>query len=71
MITIPRLLILALGALFSGYHIVLGLYALAVPVSPWPSIVAMGLYACATLISLWPSSPTRTGRTARCWTRSS
>lgn len=59
MITIPRLLILALAALFSGYHIVLGLYALAVPISPWPSIVAMGLYACATLISLWPSSPTR------------
>lgn len=59
MITIPRLLILALGALFSGYHVILGLYALSVPDSPWPSVVAMALYAVATLISLWPSSPTQ------------
>ncbi|AMB60277.1 hypothetical protein [Microterricola viridarii] len=59
MITIPRLLILALGALFSAYHIVLGIYALGVPATPWPSLVAMALYAVATLISLWPSSPTQ------------
>ncbi len=59
MITIPRLLILALAALFSGYHIVLGLYALSLPESPWPALVAMALYAVVTLMSLWPNSPTR------------
>lgn len=59
MITIPRLLIILLGAVFSGYHILLGIYALAVPASPWPSLVAMALYALATLVCLWPSSPAR------------
>lgn len=59
MITVPRRLILALGALFSAYHIVLGVYSLDIPRSPWPSIAAMVAYAVATIISLWPTSPTR------------
>jgi hypothetical protein len=59
MITVPRGLLLALAALFSTYHVVLGIYSLRVPSSPVPSIVAMVLYAVATVISLWPTSPTR------------
>ena len=35
MIAVPRWLLLVLGALFSGYHIVLGIYSLDKPVSPW------------------------------------
>lgn len=58
MITIPRFLILSLAAAFSGYHIVLGLYALDVPASRWSSFAAMALYAVATIASLWPTSPT-------------
>lgn len=59
MIAIPRLLILALGALFSAYHIVLGIYSLGVPASPWPAVAAMVLYGVVTLVTLWPQSPTR------------
>ncbi|MFC6354771.1 hypothetical protein [Luethyella okanaganae] len=59
MITVPRMLILSLAALFSAYHVVLGVYSLDVPVSRWPPIAAMLLYAVATVISLWPTSPTR------------
>ncbi|MCU1636030.1 MAG: hypothetical protein JWQ68_1269 [Cryobacterium sp.] len=59
MITVPRGLVLALGALFSAYHVVLGVYALSVPATPLPALVAMGLYSVATILSLWPTSPTR------------
>ena len=59
MITVPRGLILGLAALFSAYHIVLGVYALGVPVSATPTIVALALSAIATVISLWPTSPIR------------
>jgi hypothetical protein len=59
MITVPRGLLLALGALFSGYHIVLGVYSIGVPKSPLPAIAAMVAYAVATVISLWPTSPIR------------
>ncbi len=59
MITVPRGLLLALGALFSGYHIVLGVYSMGVPKSPLPAIAAMVAYAVATVISLWPTSPIR------------
>lgn len=59
MITVPRSLILGLAALYSGYHILLGVYSLDVPDRPGPVIVALVLYAVATIISLWPTSPTR------------
>lgn len=59
MITVPRNFILTLGALFSGYHLVLGVYSLGVPRSPIPSIAAMIAYTVATVISLWPTSSTR------------
>ncbi|WP_022884913.1 hypothetical protein [Glaciibacter superstes] len=54
MITVPRGLVLGLAALFSAYHIVLGVYAIGTPVMPGPTIAALGLYALATVLSLWP-----------------
>ncbi|WP_431279713.1 hypothetical protein [Leifsonia poae] len=59
MITLPRFLFLGLGALFSAYHLFLGLSSLSIPVNPGPPIAAMILYAIATVISLWPTSPTK------------
>jgi hypothetical protein len=58
-ITVPRSVIVSLAALFSGYHIVLGLYSLNVPRSPWPALIAMVLFAVVTALSLRPS---RSGR---------
>ena len=59
MITLPRFLFLGLGALFSAYHLFLGLSSLSIPANPAPAIVAMIIYAVATVISLWPTSPTK------------
>ncbi|GAA2040937.1 hypothetical protein GCM10009819_28240 [Agromyces tropicus] len=61
MISVPRWLLMALAAMFSGYHVVLGIYSLAtdVPATPWPVVVALVLYVVATVLSLWP------GRRAR------
>ncbi|MCU1442215.1 MAG: hypothetical protein JWQ59_365, partial [Cryobacterium sp.] len=59
MITVPRNLVLALGALFSGYHVVLGVYSLGVPRSPIPTLVALAIYTLATVMSLWPASSPR------------
>jgi len=58
-IAVSRALILGLAALFSAYHIVLGVYSLGQPASPWPAVVAMAIYLVATAASLWPSSPIR------------
>jgi len=55
MITPARTLILVLAALFSLYHVVLGLHSLWIPDSPWPALVAIALYLAATTVSLWPS----------------
>ncbi|MET0590528.1 MAG: hypothetical protein ABWZ77_05065, partial [Naasia sp.] len=57
MMSLSRTTILAAGALFSAYHIVLGSFAIRGDDNPWPSIVAMVLYGVATLLSLWPLSP--------------
>ncbi|MEF2977719.1 hypothetical protein [Subtercola sp. YIM 133946] len=57
MISPPRALITLLAALFSAYHLVLGLNSMQYPASPVPVIVAMVLYAGATVMSLWPTSP--------------
>lgn len=54
MIAVPRWLLLVLGALFSTYHVILGVYSLNVPASPWPTVVALVLYSVATVASLWP-----------------
>jgi len=54
MITVPRWLLLVLATLFSTYHIVLGVYSLDVPRSPWPTVVGLALYTAATVASLWP-----------------
>jgi hypothetical protein len=54
MIAVPRWLLLVLGALFSAYHVGLGVYSLDVPRSPWPTVVALALYTIATIASLWP-----------------
>jgi hypothetical protein len=54
-ITLPRMLFLGLGALFSAYHIFLGATTLGVPRSPAPASVALGLFALATVLSLWPT----------------
>ncbi len=59
MIAVPRWLLLALGALFSLYHVILGVYSLDVPRSPWPTVVALVLYSVATIASLLPTKLTR------------
>ncbi|WP_448809329.1 hypothetical protein [Agromyces bauzanensis] len=59
MIGVPRWLLLVLGAMFSAYHVVLGVYSLDVPHSPWPTVVALALYTLATVASLWPVSHLR------------
>ena len=59
MIAVPRWLLQALGALFSLYHVILGVYSLDVPRSPWPTVVALVLYSVATIASLLPAKRTR------------
>ena len=54
-----RPLILGLAALFSTYHLLLGIYSINLPASKAPVIAAMVLYAIASVASLWPSSPVR------------
>jgi hypothetical protein len=56
-IALSRGLVLALGGLFSAYHLVLAAYDLAAPERIAPVLLAMALYAGATILSLWPSSP--------------
>jgi hypothetical protein len=60
-IGVPRYLIVGMAILFSGYHVVLGSYALSrgLPANPWPIFVAMGLYVAATMLSLAPWGPSR------------
>lgn len=59
MIKLSRSLILGLAALFSAYHVVLGIYSIRVPESPFPAVACIVLYAIATVMSLWPASPTK------------
>ncbi len=55
--SVSRTTILASGALFSLYHIVLGAFALRGESDAISPIVAMVLYGFATVLSLWPLSP--------------
>ncbi|WP_022893655.1 hypothetical protein [Agromyces subbeticus] len=59
MIAVPRWLLLVLGALFSVYHVVLGIYSIDVPASPWPTVAALLLYSVATTLCLWPAKRVR------------
>lgn len=54
-ISIRRYIIVALAAVFSGYHLLLATYSFDVPRDKLPYLAAMVLYAIATAISLWPS----------------
>jgi len=54
-----RALMLGLAALFSGYHILLGIYSINLPRSAAPVIAVMVLYGVASIASLWPTSPMR------------
>lgn len=56
-IAVPRRLVLALGVLFSGYHVVLALYSLAIPDDVAPVIAALVIYGAATVLSLWRQGP--------------
>ncbi|MDO9591442.1 MAG: hypothetical protein Q7J04_09900, partial [Microcella sp.] len=58
-IGVPRGLIVSMAAIFSAYHIVLGLYTIDVPANPLPVLAAMALYASATALSLMPGQPER------------
>jgi len=58
-IGVPRALIVTMAAIFSAYHIVLGLYTIDVPADPLPVLAAMVLYATATTVSLLPGQPER------------
>lgn len=58
-IGVPRSLIVTLASVFSGYHVVLGLYTIDVPSNPLPIIAAMALYLLATGLSLAPGQPER------------
>ncbi len=58
-IGVPRALIVTMAAIFSAYHIVLGLYTIDTPADPLPVLAAMVLYATATTVSLLPGQPER------------
>ncbi len=58
-IGVPRALIVTMAAIFSAYHVVLGLYTIDVPENPLPILAAMALYASATALSLMPGQPER------------
>ncbi|MFT4029045.1 MAG: hypothetical protein QM675_04145 [Protaetiibacter sp.] len=60
-IGVPRSLIVALAAVFSGYHLVLAGYSLTFPYASQPTAVVAGmlLYAVVTAGVLWPAHDTR------------
>lgn len=58
-IGVPRSLIVTMAALFSGYHIVLGLYTIDIPANPLPVLAAMVIYASTVTISMLPGQPER------------
>ena len=58
-IGVPRSLIVTMAAIFSAYHIVLGLYTIDMPADSVPVLAAMIAYATATTISLLPGPSAR------------
>ena len=59
MISIPRYVIVALAAVFSGYHVLLAVYSMPAANNKIPYLAAMVLYALATVVSLWPAKKLR------------
>jgi hypothetical protein len=59
MITVPRYVIVALAAVFSVYHLLLGTLSITAGSSPERYLLAMVLYAIATVLSLVPSNRRR------------
>ncbi|MEX1078623.1 MAG: hypothetical protein WED09_05895 [Homoserinimonas sp.] len=55
MISVPRFVIVALAAVFSVYHLLLGTFSIDAGSSPTRYLIAMVLYALATVLSLLPS----------------
>ena len=53
-IGVPRWIIVGLAALFSAYVVVLGIYAIDVPVTPYPAIAGMALFAVVIAATIWP-----------------
>jgi len=53
-IGVPRWIIVGLAALFSAYVLVLGIYAIDVPITPYPAIAGMILFAVVIAVTLWP-----------------
>jgi hypothetical protein len=51
-IVVPKYVIIALGAIFSAYMLVLASSSLPIGTRPWQVIIAMVLYAAATIASL-------------------
>ena len=56
-IGVPRWIIVGLAALFSAYVLVLGVYAIDVPLSPYPAIAGMVLFAIVVGVTLSPFGP--------------
>ncbi|HVX08537.1 hypothetical protein [Humibacter sp.] len=52
MITVSRGVLVTLAAVFSAYHVVLGITSMGMYLHPAPVIVAIGLYVAATVLSL-------------------
>lgn len=59
MITVPRYVIVALAAVFSAYHLLLGTLSINTGSSPTLYLIAMVLYAVATVLSLLPTDRRR------------
>ena len=59
MIAVPRYVIVALAAVFSVYHLLLGTLSITAGSSPAMYLLAMMLYAVATVLSLMPTTRRR------------
>ncbi|MEP6842967.1 MAG: hypothetical protein ABJA11_05565 [Pseudolysinimonas sp.] len=51
---VPRWVIVGLAALFSAYVVVLGVYTIDIPRTPYPAIAGMVLFAIVIAVALWP-----------------
>jgi len=51
---VPRWVIVGLAGIFSAYLVVLGVYAIDVPRSPYPTVISMVLFAIVIAVTLLP-----------------
>ncbi len=58
-IGVPRWIVVGLAVLFSAYVLMLGIYAIDVPLSPYPAIAGMVLFAIVIGITLAPFGPSQ------------